>query len=128
MEVPHEVGLAVVRENPWGPHPRWPPTILRFTYPTWSAVSDLTIAEFVREHNRMLKGYNGTRGLNTRVDMLEEKIEPAATMIEEWKDLKSQLKGMKRLALFLGAVGVVGVGGGFWAILRAIGQLAAALP
>lgn len=91
-------------------------------------MSDLTIAEFVREHNRILRGYNGTPGLVPRVDALEEKIEPATAMTTEWTALKNQLKGMRNLALFLGAVGVLGVGGGFWAILRAIGQLAAALP
>lgn len=91
-------------------------------------MSDLTIAEFVRDHNRMLRGYNGTRGLMDRVQTLEEKSEPTTAMIEEWKDLKSQLKGMRRLAIALGGVGVLGVGGGVVAILRAIEQLAAALP
>lgn len=91
-------------------------------------MSDLTIAEFVREHNRILRGYNGTPGLVPRVESLEKKIEPATDMIEEWTALKNQLKGMQKLAIFLGTVGVIGVGGGFWAILRAIGQVAAALP
>lgn len=83
----------------------------------------------VDTHDVMLRGDgNGNPGLHSRVRTLEGRDTEVATMLKEWKDAKSQLKGARTAVIAVGVI-VSLLGGGLGiAILETLRRLAAEMP
>lgn len=76
---------------------------------------------------RILLG-NGKQGLTGAVQALTERDKEVRQVIREWHDFKAEMRGVKKTAIVIGVLVTVAGGTLGAAILRALGQIAAALP
>lgn len=76
---------------------------------------------------RILTG-NGKQGLTGAVHALTERDKEVRQVIREWQDFKAEMRGVKKTAIVIGALVTLAGGTLGAAILRALGQIAAALP